>query len=383
MKFKVLAEVNWWLWLCTVLLGLLGLVFVHSATQDRPDLADQHGKQALYLACSLGLGCLLLLPHYGRVRRLAWPLYVLAVSGLLGLWLFAPVINGARRWYTLPGFSVQPSEFAKPAVVVALAALLRFKGRSRTFDGLLVPMLVAGLPALLVLKQPDLGSSLVFWPVLLAMCYAAGAPTRGLLVVMAVGVLGAVLAYFTVFHDYQKERVDVWFQHFGWTDADVLGDPHVRAVLWDAGYQPWQALVAMGGGGYAGFGIGQGPQNRYDFLPYRSEDYLFAVVGEETGWLGCALVLLLFMVLVLGLLAIAVRTRERFGRLLCVGVAAWLGAQALIHAAVCGWMVPATGLPMPLLSYGGSATLAAVLGIALCLNVGARREPVFAGDGFQ
>jgi rod shape determining protein RodA len=148
-------------------------------------------------------------------------------------------------------------------------------------------------------------------------------------------------------------------------------------------YQPWQSLIALGGGGFTGHGLGQGPQNRYDFLPYRSADYVFAVVGEETGWLGCAGVLTLHGLLVYGLLAIAHKTRERFGRLLCVGTAAWLGSQTLIHAAVCGWMVPATGLPMPLISYGGSSTLAVVLGIALCLNVGARREPVLAGDGYQ
>src|SRR5690606_10965480 len=102
---------------------------------------------------------------------------------------------------------------------------------------------------------------------------------------------------------------------------------------------------------------GLGPQNRYDFLPYRSEDYLFAVIGEESGFLGCVLVLGLITVLVLGLLAIAMRTRERFGRLVCVGVAAWLGAQSLFHVAVCGWLLPCTGLPLPLLSYGGSSAL--------------------------
>ena len=132
-----------------------------------------------------------------------------------------------------------------------------------------------------------------------------------------------------------------------------------------------------------GFGIGQGPQNRYDFLPYRSEDYVFAVVGEETGWLGCLGVLGLVGALVFGLLGVAMRTRERFGRLCCVGVATWIGAQSLCHVAVCGWLAPSTGLPMPLLSYGGSSTLATLLGVALCLNVAARREPILAGDGFR
>ena len=139
----------------------------------------------------------------------------------------------------------------------------------------------------------------------------------------------------------------------------------------------------MGSGGMTGFGLGHGPQNRYDFLPYRSEDYIFAVVGEEIGWFGSMGVLGLYATLVIGLLRIAQRTRERFGRLLCVGVAAWIGSQSLIHVAVCGWLVPSTGLPMPLLSYGGSSALATLLAVSLCLNVGARREPVLAGDGFR
>jgi rod shape determining protein RodA len=317
-----------------------------------------------------------------HILRLAWVGYGLVLLALAGLPLFAPEINGARRWYPLGGFSLQPSEFAKLAVVLALAALLRFKSRARTFDGLIVPMMVAGVLGVLILVQPDLGSSLVLGPVLLAMCYAAGASGRSILWLLLAVAAGAVLAWFELLHDYQKARVDVWLQHWDWGDHN-LTDPEVRQVLRNQGFQPWQALIAMGGGGLLGHGVGAGPQNRYDFLPYRSEDYLFAVVGEEVGWLGCCFVLALVAVVVFRLLAIAAATRERFGRLVCVGVATWLGTQTLIHAAVCGWLVPSTGLPMPLLSYGGSSTMAILLGLAICLAIGARREPTLAADGFR
>lgn len=374
------ARVDWWLWLVMALLGLTGLVFVHSATLDRPDFQEQYGKQALFLLCSLGLSTLLVLPHYSHVLRSAWAIYGAAVLALALLPWFAPTINGAQRWYAFPGFSIQPSEFAKPAVVVALAALLRFPGKARA--GLLLPLLLVAVPAVLILKQPDLGSSLVLWPVLLAMCWAAGSSGRSIVAVVGLGAAVAAVGYLFFLHGYQQQRVEAWLSHFAWTQ-DRIDDPATRRMIWGAAYQPWQALIAMGSGGLTGFGLMQGPQNRYDFLPYRSEDYVFAVVGEETGWLGCAFVLLLHLLLALGILWIAMRTRERFGRLCCVGIAAWLGSQALLHAAVCGWMIPATGLPMPLLSYGGSSTLSAVLGISLCLNVGARREPVLAGDGYR
>jgi len=381
-RLAVLKNVDGWLVLAIATLALVGLVFIGSATMDDAVFGAQQGRQALFLACGVGISFFVLLPHYVHILRGAWVIYAITVLALLGLPFFAPEINGARRWYSFPGFSIQPSEFAKLACILALGALLRFKDRANTFDGLIVPGLVAAVPAMLILKQPDLGSSLVFGPVLLAMCYAAGASARSivLLLLLAAGLL--VFAYFELMHDYQRDRVSAWLQH--WTfDESNLHTREVREVLRNDGYQPWQALIAMGAGGWAGFGLGEGPQNRYDFLPYRSEDYVFAVVGEEGGFLGCLLVLGLVAAIVFGLLSVAMRTRERFGKLVCVGVAAWLGAQTLFHVAVCGWLIPSTGLPMPLLSYGGSSTMAMVLALAICINIGARREPILAGDGFR
>jgi len=380
-RIEVLQRTDGWLVLAIAGLCLCGLLFIGSATGDDAQFAAQQGRQALFVACGLGVGFFALLPHYVHILRLAWVFYGMALLALCGLFVFAPEINGARRWYAFPGFSIQPSEFAKLAVVLALAALLRFKSRAKTFDGLIVPMLVAAVPAMLILRQPDLGSALVLGPVLLAMCYAAGAPTRSIVLLVVVGTGLLVFAYFELMHDYQRERVSVYLQHWTWHEGN-LHEREVRDLLRGPGYQPWQALIAMGAGGWTGFGLGEGPQNRYDFLPYRSEDYVFAVVGEEAGWLGCLGVLGIVAVLVFGLLSMAMRTRERFGRLVCVGVAAWLGAQSLFHVAVCGWLVPATGLPMPLVSYGGSSTLAMLVALAVCLNIGARREPILAGDGF-
>lgn len=380
-RLDVLREVDGWLVLVTAALCLCGLVFIGSATSDDPLFHAQQARQALFVACGFGFGVFVVLPHYVHVLRGAWLFYGLVLLALLGLPFFAPEINGARRWYALPGISVQPSEFAKLAVVLALAALLRFKARARTFDGLVVPMLVAAAPALMVLRQPDLGSSLVFGPVLLAMCYAAGASGRTILLLLAIALGVFALAYGDLLHGYQRDRIEVWLDHWGWDDTS-LQTHDVREKLRGDGFQPWQALIALGGGGLLGAGIGNGPQNRHDFLPYRSEDYVFAVVGEEVGWLGAMGVLALLGVLVWLLLATAMRTRERFGRLVCVGVAAWIGTQTLMHVAVCGWLVPATGLPMPFLSYGGSSVFSALIGVAVCANIGARREPILAGDGF-
>ncbi len=377
----LLGGIDWWLVLLTAAIGSIGVAFIHSGTADDALFSNQVSRQLLFFCVAGFLGIGLVVVPYARIMRSAWVLYALAIVALVLLPFFGVIINGARRWYKVFGFGIQPSEFAKLALIVTLASWLRFRSKARTLEGLFVPVLLTAVPVALILKQPDLGSSLVFWPILIAMCYAAGTPARHLAVLIGVGALGLLLAYFTVLHDYQKSRVDVWLAHYTWTAEDVHR-PDVVQTLRDKGYQPWQSLIAIGAGGTTGFGFGQGPQTQFDFLPYRSGDYIFSVICEETGLLGASAVILLDLLLVIAIATIGIRCRERFGRLLAVGVAAYLGTQSFLHVAVCAWFVPATGLPMPLVSYGGSSVLASVTAVALAVNVGARREPVLAADGY-
>lgn len=384
---KVLTRVDWWLVLLAAALCLSGLLFIHSATAADLQFRGQELRQVVFLAVSCGCGLVLVLTPYARVMRAAWLLYGLVVLALLLLPFLGPRINGAVRWYRLGPFSLQPAEFAKLGLVVALAAWLRFRHKAKAIEGLLVPILITAVPAVLIMKQPDLGSSLVLWPILLAMCHAAGASTKSLLWVVGIGLVLVAVGGVYLLHDYQTERIHVWAEHFAWgPDVERAGNVHevhrVRALLLGPAYQPWQSLIAVGGGGLLGFGYGLGPQSQFDFLPYRNADYIFSVVCEELGLVGAVGLLALQGLLVLWLLRIAARTRERFGRLLVVGVAAYLGTQTLLHVAVCTWLVPATGLPLPLISYGGSGTMVAVLALALAVNVSARREPVLAGDGY-
>ncbi len=398
---RVMTDLDWVTVVITGALALCGLVFIDSATGDDVSGRSLAGKQAIVLGMGAVLGAVTVGTHYARVMRAAWLLYAGTVGALLLLPWFGVIVNGAQRWYKLPGgFLLQPSEFAKLGMILALASYLRFRHKAQTWDGLLVPIAIACVPAAFILKQPDLGSSLVLWPVLFAMCFVAGAPPRAIVGVALVGTAVGLLGYF-VMHDYQRKRIDTWREHFAWQpeldlasaqaadEGDVEAEAaakaareNMRARLRDTAYQPWQALIAIGSGGWSGFGVGRGPQNIHEFLPYRESDYVFAVVAEETGLLGCSGVLGLQVLLALRLLWIAARSRERFGRLVVVGVATYLGAQSLMHAAVCAWLVPATGLPMPLVSYGGSSTLTALLGVSLALSVSARREPVLAADGF-
>ncbi len=385
-ELRVLLRMDWWLVLLAGVLSLWGLLFIHSATAADPDFRGQHLRQALFLAVSCGCGLVLVWVPYARVMRSAWVIYGLTLLALLLLPFLVPQINGAVRWYRVGPLSLQPAEFAKLALVVTLAAWLRFRHKARAAEGLLVPILITAVPAVLIMRQPDLGSSLVLWPVLLSMCSAAGASRRSLLLVVGIGLALLLVGVKYSLREYQTERVEVWAGHFGWAadveDANTDEAAEVRAKLLGPAYQPWQSLIAVGGGGLLGFGYRQGPQSQFDFLQYRNADYIFSVVCEELGLVGALGLLLLQGLLVWWLLHIAARTRERFGRLLVIGVATYLGTQTLLHVAVCTWLLPATGLPMPLISYGGSSTMVAILALALALNVSARREPVLSADGW-
>ena len=379
----MLRRIDWWLVLIAGSIAAVGVLFVNSATTVHGGLSPQAARQAVFLCLAVMLGLGVVLVPYPRIMRMAWGVYALAILALLGLPIFGSILNGARRWYTPFGVGVQPSEFAKVAVIIALAAWLRFRSNARTFEGLVVPILITALPVGLIMQQPDLGSSLVFWPVLLAMCYAAGSSGRSILALVVIGAAGLVVAALTILHDYQLTRIEVWWDHFFWDRSAPQIDPEVIETLRQHGYQPWQSLIAIGSGGLTGFGYAQGPQSQFDFLPYRAGDYIYSVIAEETGLVGALGLLGLQVLLSIAVLAIALRTRERFGRLLAVGVAAMLATQALLHIAVCLWLVPATGLPAPLVSQGGSSTLAATLALALAVNVGARVQPVLAADGFS
>ncbi|MEZ5963494.1 MAG: FtsW/RodA/SpoVE family cell cycle protein [Planctomycetota bacterium] len=408
---RLLRDLDWYLVLLAGALALMGLLFVDSATADVDTETSAAGKHALVLAAGAVVAVGVVVVHYARFMRAAWLLYGLSIVSLLLLPWFGMVINGARRWYRLPGgFALQPAEFAKLALIVVLASYLRFRHKATTWEGLFVPVLITLVPAALILKQPDLGSSMVLWPVLLAMCFVAGTPLRAVLGLLGVGALALGVGYLFM-HDYQRTRIQVWLEHFDWqpevvpiqpeepaVEAAAAKEAHAAALavyrdereaydrmqtlLRSSAYQPWQALIAIGSGGMSGFGVGNGPQNVHGFLPYRESDYIFAVVAEETGFVGGLLVIGLELALAVRILTVAARSRERFGRLLAVGVAVYLAAQSLMHVAVCAWVVPATGLPMPFLSQGGSSTLAALLAVALVANVSARREPVLAADGF-
>ena len=353
------------------LLVLLGLFFIASASRTVPgsggESAGLLARQVVFLA--LGAVALVALQKFDYLTLLRQsPLLYLAGLLLLCAVLFTAPVNGARSWFNLYFFKLQPSEIMKPVLILTLAYYLMYRDSYKRLSGLCVPLVLWFIPLALILKQPDLGTAMVLIPVVFAMLYAAGARLWHLGLMMLAGGGGLVGLWFTVMKDYQKRRILAWL------------DPDQYRLN-----EAWQQLhseMAVGSGGFLGKGWGQSGRDGVALLPERHTDFIFAVTAEEGGFVIGALVLALLAFVALASLNVGLRTREPAGRLFAVGVATLLGGQALINTGVALGLLPTTGLTLPFVSYGGSSLLSTFLCLGLLMNVNARQEPVLAREDF-
>ena len=267
---------------------------------------------------------------------------------------------GAQRWIALGPISIQPSEFSKLIMIIALAAMLEKRGgKINTITDLAPVAAYVGVPFLLVLKQPDLGTSLVFLAIFFGMVFVAGVRLRLLL-----GIFGAGLAAMPVLwhflKDYQKMRIMVFMD----PNVDPLG----------AGYHIIQSKIAIGSGMLFGKGLFGGTQSQLNFLPENHTDFIFSVVGEELGFVGCAILLLLYLVVLWRGIRIAQDASDMFGRLLAVGITSMIAFHVLINVGMTMGIMPVTGIPLPLMSYGASSLTTNIMAIAILLNIQLRRQ---------
>jgi cell division protein FtsW (lipid II flippase) len=338
--------------------GWLGISRAEEFGRGEPRFADQQ-----LIWCALSITVLLAATrfNYQRLQRWGYVAFAGAIALLAAVYL-APPINGAHRWIRLGPIGLQPSEFAKVAYVVAMARYLMWRENHRRFRGLLVPLATTLLPVLLILKEPDLGTAMIFLPVLLAMLCAAGARSGDLCKLALVGILLAPFLWSQMSRE-QRSRV-----------TSLVGQTPAGEKPGGDGYQLYQAKQMLALGGWQGSlwaGDAVDDPGVYH-LPEAHTDFIFSVLGERFGLWGLAGLLTLYCVLVAGGLRIAAATREPFGRLLCVGLIALLGVQALVNTGMAVGLLPVTGLSLPLASYGGSSLLATALAIGLVLNVGMR-----------
>ena len=362
-----------------VALAALGLVMIYSSSSVLA--AERFHSETFFLQRQavrmlIGLALMLVLSRvdYHVYQRLAPWLLVAAVI-LLGVVLaLGRGVRGANRWIQFASLTVQPVELARSACVIYLAKLLDRKGeRIASFgSGVLPALSVLGILAALILCQPNLGSTMALLATGLVMLHLAGARFRHLAALAAVAAVVAVVMILT--NDYMQARVTGWLGHMGGVQADGQGK----------GWQLRQSLLALGSGGLFGAGPGRGMQKFY-FLPDPHTDFIFAVIGEELGLLGATAVLIAYLLFFLRGLKVAGRAPDRFGFLLAAGLTVNLIVYVGLNVAVVTGLIPTTGLPLPFLSYGGSALIVnlgvvgVLLNIASQMETGIRTNPVAGG----
>ena len=366
-------HLDWILIGAVVALIAIGALLVWSATLHRDDLtrgdpdAYLH-KQLINAGIGVVLAALVAATDSRWLRLWAPVVYLASVLGLL--LIFVPgvgaTINGSHSWLAVGGLSLQPAEMAKFGVVLGMAFVLAERSEAHLRAGVnsvdvLPALLIAGVPALLILVQPDLGTLMVLTATVFGIVGLSGAPKRWLLGLAAAGVAVVVVAVRSgLLAGYQLDR----FGAFTDPSLDPLG----------AGYNTQQARIAIGNGAITGQGLFSGTQTQSGFVPAQHTDFVFTVAGEELGLIGAAVVVALFAVALWRALSIAREAGDLFGRVAAAGIACWFGFQAFQNIGMCLGIMPVTGVPLPMVSYGGTSMFASLSAVGLLLNIHLRTQ---------
>lgn len=372
--------VRWYLLGLSLVLCLLGVLFVHSTM--RLEGENFPGRVARSQAIKAGiafLGFLIICKiNYRLFERKSYTLYGLVILFLIGL-LALKFLRGdssANRWFRLALFDVQPSELMKIGLILCLARYLRFRNDQGSLKGLLMPCLLTIVPMGLVLLQPDLGTSLVLPCILLAMIFVAGARWQYIVVVILLATASVPAIYklgrhVPLIQPYQLSRLTGYFEQ---------NDPAVRGR---EAYQLDQSEVAIGSGGLTGRGYGLGDQNNLGNLPARHTDFIFSVIGEEWGFIGACGVVLALVSLVMLCFLVAANTREPYGKLVATGIGALFAVQSYQNICMTMGLTPITGLPLPFVSYGGSSLVCSFAALALVIRVASQNTSVLSSKDLQ
>jgi rod shape determining protein RodA len=276
-------------------------------------------------------------------------------------------IRGSSRWIYVGSFSLQPSEFMKLFLIIAIAKYLHDdpKNEGRTLKDLAIPALIAAVPMVLILAQPDLGTALILLLIFVTICALTRIAWRSLVSLGGGVAVGLPLVWMYVLKDYQKSRVTAFLN----PDANILG----------SGWHAHHARVAIGNGGIFGQGFMRGTQNQFHFLPDQYSDFPFAVFAEDWGLMGCLVLVALYSFLVLWAIRVAATAKDRFGAVLAIGVGSLIFWHAFFNLGMVTGLLPVVGVTLPLFSYGGSSVLTILMGIGLLMNVSMRRFYVAPG----
>jgi len=352
----------------TVIILLFSLATLYSSCHVKGEFlrSDIFFKQVIWVVVGLFIMWVFSNIDYHKLWDFAWPLYGLALFALLFVLVFGRSILGAQRWLELGGFNFQPSEFGKLVLIIVLSRyfskksfeeLAVVKKQSSVLKGFIMPLIITGGLTILVLVQPDLGTAIIYLLIFLILVFFIGVRFRYILVSVSLFILLSPFIWMSL-RDYQRDRLLVFLN----PNRDPLG----------AGYTIIQSKIAVGSGRLLGKGWFSGTQNQLNFLPERHTDFIYSTIGEEWGFVGSIILIILFYILIRRILRLAELVHDPFAKNLCLCIASLIFIQFFINIAMTAGFMPVVGLPLPFISYGGSSLVSFLLLIGITLNISKR-----------
>jgi rod shape determining protein RodA len=371
---RLLNNVPWGMVALIIAIALMGLAAVYSATYTASGPSSLFTKQIIWICLGIMVMFAALVPDYHTVGRYAYLLYALSIFFLVLVALVGRTGMGAQRWLPLGPFAFQPSELAKLSLVLALARYFAEDPRRGGYElrDLLVPGAMVLVPLLLVMKQPDLGTALMLLFTTLIVVVLAGIKLRSVMIIVVLCAVAASAVFLVTpvrdkiwksLKPYQQKRITAFLD----PSSDPLG----------SGYHATQAKIAVGSGQTTGKGFRRGTQSQMAFLPERHTDFIFAVIAEERGFLGASFLIILYVVLLLVGIDAAMSSKDKMGALMAGGIVAMLSLYVFINIGMAAGILPVVGVPLPLVSYGGTSIITTFLAIGLLLNIRSRRFMLF------
>lgn len=362
MKKKILRNIEWGILVVTILLIAIGLIALFSSTQNSD--YEEFRKQIMWLVISIPIIIIVISIDYDFLAKISPIIYGLSLILLVGV-LFTQPINGATSWFSIGPFTLQPSEFAKIAIVLFLSSMivkLQRKGKDEInrFWKLGVTLFIIAVPVLLIIKQPDYGTALAFLSALIFILFTAGIRKRYIFIAMLLVVIIVPVAYFFVLPEHAKTRIDVYLN----PNIDPRG----------AGYNIIQSKLAIGAGQTLGMGLLKGNQTQLGYLYPKTTDFIFAVIGEEMGFVMAGAVIILYVILITKAVKVAKTAKNDLGSYISIGIAGIFFFHMLENIGMTMGLLPITGIPLPFVSYGGSSLLTNLILIAILLNISGRRQ---------
>ena len=362
MRQRIFKNMEWGILICSILLVVIGLVALYSATLETE--GDELKKQLIWLAISIPIMILVICINYEVIAKISPIFYGIFIILLIGV-LFTEPINGASSWFNIGAFSFQPSEFAKIFVILTFSVVIvkiQERGRKEISrpTRLILSLSVILLPVLLIVMQPDYGTALAFMFLTIFVLFAAGIDKKYIITSILLVVILLPIMYFFVLPEHAKTRIDVFLN----PNLDPRG----------AGYNILQSKLAIGSGGLFGMGITKGNQTQLGFLYPKTTDFIFSVIGEEMGFIVTASIVIIYVVLITKAIYVAKTAKDDLGSYIAIGIAGIFVFHMVENIGMTIGLLPITGVPLPFVSYGGSSLLTNLILIGLLLNISGRRQ---------